>query len=152
MTQKISEFLIGFYPGSAIRFCDILNILRLERNGCHITDDFLKCIFFKKKSILIRITLKPAHKVTIDNKLSLVQVMAWHQTLATSHYLNQLWSRSLMLYGRHHNRVTMAMTIQMITSRAYGLFSTILQYLQCIGNGDTTVLHKAINVFLIMLR
>ena len=35
---------------------------------------------------------------TFDDKSTLVQVMAWcHQ--ATSHYLNQCWHRSMLLYG-----------------------------------------------------
>ena len=41
-------------------------------------DDTLKCIFINEKfCIFIRISLKFVHKGPIDNKSTLVQVMAW---------------------------------------------------------------------------
>ena len=44
-------------------------------------DDFFKCIFMNEKfCISIRISLKFVPNGPIDNKLPLVQVMAWHWT------------------------------------------------------------------------
>ena len=48
----------------------------------------------EKLCILIRISLKCVHKGPIDNKSSLVQVMAWSDK-ATSYSMNQCWPSSL---------------------------------------------------------
>ena len=48
--------------------------------------------------VLIKISLKFACKGPVDNKSSLVQGMACCR-VATSHYLNQWWPRSLTPYG-----------------------------------------------------
>ena len=51
------------------------------QNGRHFADDIFKCIFMNEKfCILIQISLKFVHKGRIDNKTSLVQVMAWRRT------------------------------------------------------------------------
>ena len=46
----------------------------------HFTDNIFKCIFINEKCISIRISLKYIPKGSINNKWSLVQVMAWHRT------------------------------------------------------------------------
>ena len=49
-----------------------------EQNGRHFADDIFKCIFLNQNlCILIKISLKFVPKGLIDNKSSLVQVMAW---------------------------------------------------------------------------
>ena len=48
--------------------------------------------------ILCKIALRWLSLDVTDDKSTLVQVMAWCPQ-ATSHYLNQSWSRSLMPYG-----------------------------------------------------
>ena len=48
--------------------------------GRNLTDDVFKCIFINEFCILIRISLNFVPKGPIDNKLTLVQVMAWRQT------------------------------------------------------------------------
>ena len=54
------------------------NTSSLRQNGRH-PDDIFKCIFLNKNVwISIRISLKFVPKVPIDNKASLVQIMAWH--------------------------------------------------------------------------
>ena len=80
-----------------------------------------------------------------DDKSTLVQVMAWcHQV--TSHYMNQCWPRSLPLYGVTRPQWVKCLLLNPIT---YQWPSARLQYLQCISNGDTAVLHQAISfVFL----
>ena len=46
-----------------------------------LTDDIFKCIFLNENNrILIRISLKFVPRSPVDNKLALVQVMAWRQT------------------------------------------------------------------------
>ena len=46
-----------------------------------LTDDIFKCIFLNENNrILIRISLKFVPMSPVDNKLALVQVMAWRQT------------------------------------------------------------------------
>ena len=51
------------------------------KNGCHFADDILKCIFINEKfCILIKISFKFVPRVLIDNKVALVQVMAWRRT------------------------------------------------------------------------
>ena len=57
-----------------------------EQNGCHFTDDIFKCIFMNEIFLFIHIymyifiALKFVPKGPIDNKSSLVQVMAWRRT------------------------------------------------------------------------
>ena len=47
----------------------------------NLADNILKCIFFNENDrIEIQISLKFVPMHPIDNKSSLVQVMAWHQT------------------------------------------------------------------------
>ena len=51
------------------------------QNGRHFTDNIFKCIFVNEKTcILIRISLKFVPQGLIDNKSTLVQVMAWCRT------------------------------------------------------------------------
>ena len=48
------------------------------QNGRHFTDDICEYIFMNERfCILIRISLKFAHKDQIDNTAASVQVMAW---------------------------------------------------------------------------
>ena len=57
-----------------------ISTLRLSQNGRHATVDIVKFIFLYENScILIWIALKCVPKGPINNKPSLVQVMAWHQ-------------------------------------------------------------------------
>ena len=61
--------------------CKILNTLRLRQNGCHSADEIFKRISFNENGWIVnKIALKFVPKGPIDNKSSLVQVMAWHQT------------------------------------------------------------------------
>ena len=54
---------------------------RFKQNSCHCADNIFKCIILKENvCILIKIPLKFIHKDLIDDKSSLVQVMAWHLT------------------------------------------------------------------------
>ena len=54
--------------------------------------------WIKFMSTSCKIALRWMPQITFDDKLTLVQVMAWcHQ--ATSHYLNQSWLRSMLPYG-----------------------------------------------------
>ena len=49
--------------------------------AANFADDFLKCIFMDEKFFIsIRISLKFVPKGPIDNKVALVQVMAWRRT------------------------------------------------------------------------
>ena len=51
------------------------------QNGCQFTDNIFKCIFMNKSShILIWNSQKFVPQGLVDNKSTLVQVMAWHQT------------------------------------------------------------------------
>ena len=57
------------------------NTLRLEQNGCHFAENIFQYIFFSKKvPKKIKISLKFLPRGSIDNKLALVQVMAWCKT------------------------------------------------------------------------
>ena len=50
------------------------------QNGRHFADDIFKYIFVNEKLCsLIRLSLKFVPKDLINNKSSLVQVMAWHR-------------------------------------------------------------------------
>ena len=67
------------------------------QNGCHF--DIFKCNFMDENlCILIWISLKFVPEGPIDNKSTLVQVMAWSHRV-TSHYLSQCWPRSMLPYG-----------------------------------------------------
>ena len=55
-----------------------VNTLRPGQNGCHLTDDHLKCIFLNENIwILIKISLKFVPKGRINNIPALGQMMAW---------------------------------------------------------------------------
>ena len=57
------------------------NTLRPRQNGRHFSDDIFKCIFFNGNLwIPIRISLKFVPRGSIDNKWTLVLVMAWRRT------------------------------------------------------------------------
>ena len=52
-----------------------------EQIGGHSAEDILKCTFINEEtSILIETLLKFVPMDPIENKLTLIQVMAWHQT------------------------------------------------------------------------
>ena len=58
-----------------------LTHLPLDKMAAILADDIFKCIFLNEKfCIVIWISLKFVPKGPIDNKWSLVQVMAWHRT------------------------------------------------------------------------
>ena len=69
-----------------------------DKMAATLTDNIFKCNFVKDNVLIwIQISLNFVPKGGVDNKLSLVQVMAWcHQ--ATSHYLSQCWPRSVSPY------------------------------------------------------
>ena len=55
-----------------------INALRPRQNGCHVTDDVFKCIFWNENVwISLKISLKFVPKVPINNIPALVQIMAW---------------------------------------------------------------------------
>ena len=57
-----------------------LNTLRPRRNGRHFPNGIFKCIFVNENSwISIMISLKFVPKNRIDNRPTLVQIMAWHR-------------------------------------------------------------------------
>ena len=56
------------------------NTLRLRQNDRHFTDDNFKCIFFNENVWIVnKNLLKLVPKGPIDNKSSMVQMMAWHR-------------------------------------------------------------------------
>ena len=56
----------------------IINILRPRQNGRHFVDNMLMCFYLKEnQSVVIQISLNFGPKSPIDNKASLVLVMAW---------------------------------------------------------------------------
>ena len=70
------------------------NTLRSWQNRHHFADDMCKWIFLNENLLIsLKISLKFAPKVRINNIPAWVQVMAWHTGTdqATGHYLNQWW-------------------------------------------------------------
>ena len=65
------------------------------QNGRHFADDTFKCIFMNEKSsnvISVRISLTFVPEGANDNKLALVQVMAWHRRVnscGTLYFVNE---------------------------------------------------------------
>ena len=56
------------------------NTLRPRQNGRHFADDIFKCIFVNENAwIALKILLKFAPKVRINNIPALVQIMAWRR-------------------------------------------------------------------------
>ena len=73
---------------------------RSEQNGQHFTHDIIKYIFLNKGVwILNKISLKCVPNSLINEKLTLVGVMAWWH-LSVAHFLSQFWPRSLTLKHR----------------------------------------------------
>ena len=69
------------------------HIVGLSQNKSHHADAILKCIFLDENlHTLIQISLQLVPKVTTNNKLAMVELMAWHLT-GTSLYLNSLRPR-----------------------------------------------------------
>ena len=67
-----------------------------DKMAATLIDDIFKCNFVNENVLIsIRTPLNFVPKGPIDNKSSLVQVMAWCRQ-ATSHYLNQWWLSLLM--------------------------------------------------------
>ena len=57
-----------------------LNEPRLRQNGHHFADNICKCVFWDENVlILIQISLKFVPKGVIENKPTLVKIMAWRQ-------------------------------------------------------------------------
>ena len=75
---------------------------------CSLSPDRCRCslnlVIFKLMAridifnISCEIALRQMPQNRTDDKLTLVQLMAWYRQ-ATSHYLSQCWPRSVMLYG-----------------------------------------------------
>ena len=58
-----------------------LTHLPLDKMATTLADDIFKCIFLNENDrIPIRISVKFVPRCLIDNKLTLVQVMAWRRT------------------------------------------------------------------------
>ena len=83
-----------------------LMMVRLPTHICVTRPQWVKLVICKLLSrldilsIFCRIALRWMPQDLIDDKLTLVQFVAWCR-LATSHYLNQCWSRSVSPYGCH---------------------------------------------------
>ena len=59
-------------------FPKVLNLVTYGPNGCHFAVDSLKCIFFNEfYCILVQFSQNSTSRCPIDNKSSLVQVLAW---------------------------------------------------------------------------
>ena len=75
---------------------------------CSLSPDRCRCslklVIFKLMAridifnISCEIALRQMPQNRTDDKLTLVQLMAWYRQ-ATSHYLSQCWPRSVLLYG-----------------------------------------------------
>ena len=63
-------------------FCfNQVNTLRPRQDERHFADDIFTCIFFNENCcILIKFSLKYAHKGPINNNPALVQIMAWRRS------------------------------------------------------------------------
>ena len=70
-----------------------------EKGGRNLKESFFKLILWIDiSSIFYEIGLRWVPQEPIDDKSTLVQVMAWCRQ-ATSHYLSQCWPRSMSPYG-----------------------------------------------------
>ena len=69
------EGFVDVFVSNEVR--GILNTLRLRQNGRHSADDIPKCVFLYQNCILFQISLKFIFIGPINNKLALVQIMAW---------------------------------------------------------------------------
>ena len=82
LAMELCLFLINPLIYSGLKLVIILNFNSSPpgQNGRHFTDGIFKDIFVNEKSrMLIQISLRFVSKDPIDNKSSLVQVMAWRQ-------------------------------------------------------------------------
>ena len=77
-----TNFEINLYNRTEIDYLNAGINLKSLKIGHHLPDDIFKCVFTNEKfCILIPISLKFVHKVSIDNKSVLVQIMAWWQSI-----------------------------------------------------------------------
>ena len=68
-------------PASVRLWWKNINTMRMRQNGCHFASHIFNLIFYYENCrFFIKISLHFVPKVSIDNKSSLVQIMAWHQT------------------------------------------------------------------------
>ena len=110
-----------FDPCNCHRTC--LNSLAPRRCGCYLKSVIFKLVsMINILSISYEIVLRWMPQDLTDDKSTLVQVMAWcHQ--ATTHYLNQCWTRSMSSYG---------------ITRPQRVNCLITQCMHCLNNGWTT--------------
>ena len=88
-------FILTDYPPNTQ--CNNGLTMKLRQNGRHFPDNIFKCIFLNEKLwISIRSSLKFVPKVPVDNKPSLVQILAWHRP--GNHPLSEPMTVSLLTH------------------------------------------------------
>ena len=81
-----------------------INTVKPRQYGCHFAGDIVKCIFLNENArIFIKISLKFVPYAPLDDKPTLVQIMAWDKQ-ATSHYLTQWWITNVISLGLMDNK------------------------------------------------
>ena len=105
--SKNENSLVNLKKNPIIGAIPPLNTLRLRQNGPRWPDSIFKCIFLKENiQISIKISLKFVPQGLINNIPALVQIMAWHQPVASfTKEINLRWAkRPLKTNGRFANR------------------------------------------------
>ena len=76
-----SMVLTQFSKDHDIVYTGRVNTLRLRQNGHHFTDNIFKCNFLNENlCISVQISLKFVLQGPLNNKTSLIQIMAWRWT------------------------------------------------------------------------
>ena len=124
-----------------------INTLRPRQNGRHFADDLFKCSFLNENVwISIKIPLKFNRKGPINNIPSLVRMMAWRPPD------DKPLCEPMMVSLLTHMCVTQPQWVKILaqstfsTVRIFRWHSARLQHLQCINNGGTAIVHKAIDL------
>ena len=148
---EISEF----YRISGIihvaKYLKSFNTLKLRQNGRPFTDDIFKYILLNENVwTSLKISLKFVPNARINNIPALVQILAWHQpgdkplsepmivrllTLTHICVTRPQWVKS------SYNCFKFEPILCRSQPAKYRYLSARQQYLQCVLNGDTAVLH-----------
>ena len=141
--SKNKHFLSRKHFENAIcKMLDILykpqyvNSLRPRQDGRHFPDDIFIWIFLNENVwISIEISLKFVSKGSIKNIPAWVQIMAWRRS--GDKPLSEPMTVSLPM----HICITRPQWVNRVMFAEYWWLGARLQYLYCISNGDTAVLH-----------
>ena len=108
----------------------LFNTLRPRQNDRHVPDDIFKWIFLHENvRISIRISVNFVSKVPIDNKPTLVQIMAWRQP--GDKPLSYTSKNIALQFFQCHEACNISSTPYMVAISKMGIYKRLIQGYHC---------------------